>query len=82
MRVAATKEIIMTAAATAVEAPSPIYKATRYTTPFSVNNKIYLPGMYSFEEGRFAATLINEDELEPLSINEWNKRSRKINTVS
>jgi hypothetical protein len=66
----------------AVEDPSPTYKAKRYTVPFSVNSKIYLPGMYSFEEGKFAATLINEDGCEPLSINEWNKRSRKIDTVS
>jgi hypothetical protein len=71
--------IIMT---TADEDPSPIYKAKRYTAPFSVNGNIYLPGMYSFEENRFAVTLVNEDGCEPLFLNEWNKRSRKIDTVS
>lgn len=64
------------------EDPFPTYKAKRYATPFSVNGKIYLSGMYSFEEGKFASTLMNEDGYEPLSLNEWNKCSRKIDTLS
>jgi hypothetical protein len=54
------------------------YRAKQYTEPFSVNGKIYLPGTYSFEEHKFATTLMNDDESEPLSISDWNKRYTNV----
>ncbi len=49
------------------------YKAIYACAPFSTNSKIYPAGMYSFEENRFAATLLHVDGLQPLSITDWNK---------
>lgn len=49
------------------------YIAKTYTTPFSVNRKIYPAGTYSFETDKFASTLLHADGLLPMLITDWNK---------